>query len=658
VKIRTGFSIVVVAAVVALLAVVSPAGATSSTPLDPTTYGATDGRHDFPSRPGTMARWRYGSYHVEGGSPYGQIHNQIVTVPAPCTNCRITDMVPDLVDASTGQSVNIGDGLMLHHFALVNPGATDAVCPTQGQGQLGQRFFASGNERTHMHLPQVPQAYGYTNDNATWTLIIHIVNFNATLRSVDIQVDYRWRPKSETVPATPAWLDIDGCGNPFANPPGGDSEYSIPGVTPPSPINTTDYHDADDTHPFSADWQIPNTAPWNTGSRLIAMGGHSHDVDVTGPGACAPDPHCPEKGGGVAVTAELRSNNAINTGTSGRIAGPYYGPNPPGPVPSDLPTTTTTTLCRSKTNYGTAWAKTQDADPDPLNPGPWDGHLDTMNLCGIFSSLPPGAQSEAYPASAAYPYQGVTVTPGQWIRVHSQYQNDTGFQQNDVMGIFMAWFATGVGAPNTANFPRPGGGSPLRVPLVPEFNKCISSNSQHVPPLSQPSCTPPVETSSVLTTSATGKQSGSARYDAVPGNTATNADEADVKVVASVTDVKKRSDGTDYVGPVLLTSKLRVTDKSNGVAGEPATVQDAEFQVPVNCISTIDNTIGSTCSVNTTADALVPGYILETRRTIFALESVTMKDAGPNGTGYGAGCPQTCGDGDEAVFLRQGVFTP
>ena len=35
-----------------------------------------------------------------------------------------------------------------------------------------------------------------------------------------------------------------------------------------------------------------------------------------------------------------------------------------------------------------------------------------------------------------------------------------------------------------------------------------------------------------------------------------------------------------------------------------------------------------------------------------------MKDAGPNGTGYGAGCPQTCGDGDEAVFLRQGVFTP
>ena len=32
--------------------------------------------------------------------------------------------------------------------------------------------------------------------------------------------------------------------------------------------------------------------------------------------------------------------------------------------------------------------------------------------------------------------------------------------------------------------------------------------------------------------------------------------------------------------------------------------------------------------------------------------------AGPNGTGYGAGCPRTCGDGDEQTFMRQGVFVP
>jgi hypothetical protein len=645
VKIRTGFLSCVLVAAFAVLAVASPAGADTSTPLDPNTY--TDARGDFPSHPGTMVRWRYGHYTVpaKGANPYGQIHNQILTISAPCTNCRITDMVPDIVDANTGQSLNIADGIMLHHFVLINPGATDTTCSTMGQGQLGQRFWGAGNERTHFHMPQVPQSYGYTNDSSSWTLIIHVVNFNTVAKDVDIQVDYRYRPKSETQPAIPAWLDVDGCGNLFSG--GGDSEYSIP-------TGTTDYHDADNTHPFSADWQIPNTAPWNSaGLRLLGMSGHSHDVDVTGPGACAPSPHCPEKGGGVAVSAELRSDNGINTGTTGRIAGPYYGPTgaATGPVPSDLPAGSTTTLCRSKNNYGTGWAGGAA--------GPWEGHLDTMNQCGIFSSLPPGAQSEAYPAGAAYPYQGVTVTPGQWIRVHSQYQNDTGSQQNDVMGIFMAWFASGVPTPNATNFPRPGGGTPMRVPLVPEFNQCTSANSQHVSPLANPSCTPPVETSSQLTTSATGRQNGSVRFDAIPGSTSTNADEADVKVAASVTDVKKKSDGSDYVGPVLLTSKLRVTDKSNGAAGDPATVQDALFNVPVQCTGTPgDPNAGSTCAITTTADTLVPGYILEGRRTIFALESVTMKDAGPNGTGYGAGCPQTCGDGDEAVFLRQGVFTP
>ena len=53
----------------------------------------------------------------------------------------------------------------------------------------------------------------------------------------------------------------------------------------------------------------------------------------------------------------------------------------------------------------------------------------------------------------------------------------------------------------------------------------------------------------MLTTSSTGKQSASARYDTITGNASTNADEADVRIQASATDVKKRSDGTDYVGP-------------------------------------------------------------------------------------------------------------
>lgn len=30
----------------------------------------------------------------------------------------------------------------------------------------------------------------------------------------------------------------------------------------------------------------------------------------------------------------------------------------------------------------------------------------------------------------------------------------------------------------------------------------------------------------------------------------------------------------------------------------------------------------------------------------------------PAGAGYGAGCPATCGNGDEQLFMRQGVFIP
>jgi hypothetical protein len=108
---------------------------------------------------------------------------------------------------------------------------------------------------------------------------------------------------------------------------------------------------------------------------------------------------------------------------------------------------------------------------------------------------------------------------------------------------------------------------------------------------------------------------------------------------------------------VLLTSTMRITDHSNGPA-ESGTVQDTQFQVPLNCVGTMDTMTGSTCSVNTTADALMPGMILETRRTIMQLLSINVKDAGLNGTGYGGSCPPTCGDGDETVFLRQGVFTP
>jgi hypothetical protein len=151
---------------------------------------------------------------------------------------------------------------------------------------------------------------------------------------------------------------------------------------------------------------------------------------------------------------------------------------------------------------------------------------------------------------------------------------------------------------------------------------------------------------------------GSVSYRAISGNATTEADEADVELRAQITDVRNRPSGTDYVGRVLVSTTLQLTDNGNASeTPEPGTVQKFPFEFPVDCVATTDTSIGSICSWTGRADALVPGTVIEGRRSIWELGQVTVKDAGPNGTGYGT-CPPTCGDGDESVFLREGVYVP
>lgn len=219
-------------------------------------------------------------------------------------------------------------------------------------------------------------------------------------------------------------------------------------------------------------------------------------------------------------------------------------------------------------------------------------------------------------------------------------------------------------------YPRPGGGSPYRVPLVPEFKKCTApTNSTHITPLNNPSCTPAPLESTVLTMSNTGVANGSVRYDALPGNAQTTQDEADLRITGSVTDVRCAIAGPpgcilagdDYTGQVLFSASIRISDLANGgFQDDPGTVQDTEFSVPVTCALNPLSTVGSTCSLNTTADSLVPNYIKERKRTIIQAATVTVEDAGPDGnvTPPSGTCPQICGNGDEKVFQRQGVFLP
>ena len=93
---------------------------------------------------------------------------------------------------------------------------------------------------------------------------------------------------------------------------------------------------------------------------------------------------------------------------------------------------------------------------------------------------------------------------------------------------------------------RPKGATPLRVSLVPAAVACTAPNRTHGPALAYASCNPPAQTSPHLTVGTpdvngeVANAVGSVKVQAKFGNPATPADEADVKVVVSMTDVRRR----------------------------------------------------------------------------------------------------------------------
>ncbi len=567
-----------------------------------------DPRTAMPQRSGhTIKRVRYGisssAWFVLPAGNY--VHNALrFDAPAPCTNCVVTDMVPNLVymndpNHPDGTSANLDTDALMHHFVMINGGRADPVCPGGLQGQLGERLFAAGNERSQLHLPS---PFGYSNgSNANWRLISHVVNKGAVQKSLGIEITYQYRTTGG-VDAKPLWLDIDGCG---------DSDYT----TPVGYADTT------------ADWVS------TVSGRMIGMAGHMHDLDVTNSAPCTN--HCPEKGHGIALSAEV----------VGGPASDYWGPIPPNNSPPA--SLTGATLCRSEALYGTPWAGTRFRD-----------HLDTMSQCGVSAdSRLPTAQAEAWPTGGTYPSTGVPFSAGQTIRLHSEYQNDTGQPQIDVMGIMVSYYV-----PTSPGYPRPKGATPTRVPLVPAYNACTAPNRVHGPPdfpgnASNPdgSCNPPVQTSGQLTigspdaNGAAAKSEGYVKVEAIVGNTATPADEGDARFRVSITDVRNKTGLADYTGQLQLDTTLRVTDKDNGPS-EVATVQDTPFRVTVPCTTTADTTVGSTCAVNTTADAVLgAGAVIEAKRSIWALGQLKLNDGGSDG--LASTTPNT-------VFAVQGVMVP
>jgi acyl-homoserine lactone acylase PvdQ len=208
-------------------------------------------------------------------------------------------------------------------------------------------------------------------------------------------------------------------------------------------------------------------------------------------------------------------------------------------------------------------------------------------------------------------------------------------------------------------FVRPKSATPMRLALVPAFKACTSPNRQHGPPLAFGSCNPPEQRSAHLTVGAPdangtlANSTGSVVVRVFQGNPATPADEADVNVRLALTDVRRQSGLSDYTGQLQVNSIVRATDRNNdedgGGGSDPATVNDFPLDVPATCTATPDTTIGATCNLVTTLDAVVPGMVQEGDRSSWELGAVQVFDGGADG--LIATAPNT-------LFARQGVFVP
>jgi TolB protein len=211
---------------------------------------------------------------------------------------------------------------------------------------------------------------------------------------------------------------------------------------------------------------------------------------------------------------------------------------------------------------------------------------------------------------------------------------------------------------------RPVAASPLRAALVVAYQPCDEPNSEHGPPLAFTSCSPPVQASNYLTVGTGGvppKFVGWTRLKAVVGDPGTTADEADLAVRANLTDVRCRPAQiypcsgvalADYTGDLQLAMAVRITDGWTNAFGqaEQLTMTDIyRFPITVPCTGTPDTTVGATCAVSTTLDALSPGTIKEGARTMWQLGHIEVRDGGEDGS---------ASSDDYTIFATQGLFVP
>ena len=122
-------------------------------------------------------------------------------------------------------------------------------------------------------------------------------------------------------------------------------------------------------------------------------------------------------------------------------------------------------------------------------------------------------------------------------------------------------------------------------------------------------------------------------------------------VTASMTDVRRQGTLADYAGELSVEQIVQITDRFNGPSQvEPATAQANPFRFAVACAATAGTSLGGTCSLQSTFNAIVPGSVVEGKRAIWELGQVDVFDGGAD--------DQAGTTSDNTLFERQGLFVP
>jgi hypothetical protein len=281
----------------------------------------------------------------------------------------------------------------------------------------------------------------------------------------------------------------------------------------------------------------------------------------------------------------------------------------------------------------------------------------------VFGSIWTLASKGPHAGNGAFDVTFAGMTPdGNSIFLHSNEKlasDDT----DSVQDVYRAMF------PGPGQV-RPQGASPMSVSLVPAYNACAFSNRLHGAPLSTGSCAPPVQASTSVTIGTPDATGGPPNFigrivmRVQPGGLGLPED-SNVEIVTSLTDLRCKvgtstcgaanaAGGADYTGQLQVKLPMQITDRFNstttGGGTDPATMVANSLDFTLGCTGTASTAEGSDCALTTTANAITPGLVLDTRRAMWELGQISVMDGGPDGT-------VSTATGNKA-FARQGFFIP